>query len=320
MAWLLRIIVGLLLILSALALFFGNMLYSKREEIKGQTQRLQRGVIEVADTIENETTSITNYTEKNLPRVSINVEQLKQYYQLDPITRKPVLTADGRPIDSGTNTLDAVLKDLRGKAMVQYTRLNDTRDMLKSTQEKLAETVQKLLETEQKLAEALQKIKELEEKIAKLEQEKQALEEEKQTLTEERNALKEKLDDRDKQIAKLQDNKLELESKINAYKRQIDKVEKELNNCRRGDAEGQNIPAGYQGAVIVVNNNFNFVVIDLPAKSMLVPNVNLTIQRKDQLVGKIRVTEVKPEERFAIADILTEWQQLPIKEGDTAFY
>lgn len=320
MAWLLRIIVGLLLVLSALALFFGNMLYSKREEIKGQTQRLQQGVIEVANTIENDTGSVTNYTEKNLPPVRITMEQLKQYYQIDPVTLKPLLGPDGKPIIGGTNTLDNVLKDLRGKAMIQYARLNDTRDMLNSTQVKLAETEQKLRETELKLADALQKIKELEEKIAKLEQEKKALQEEKQQLTEERNTLQEKVADRDKQIAKLQDNKVELETKINDYKRQIEKVEKELINCKRGDAEGQNIPPGYQGAVIVVNNNFNFVILDLPPKSLLVPNVNLTIQRKAQFVGKVRVKEVKPEERFAIADILTEMQQEPIKEGDTAFY
>jgi hypothetical protein len=52
----------------------------------------------------------------------------------------------------------------------------------------------------------------------------------------------------------------------------------------------------------------------------MIPLSDLTVQRNDKLVGKIRVSEVLAEQRFAFGEILMDWQQMPVAKGDYVFY
>jgi hypothetical protein len=52
----------------------------------------------------------------------------------------------------------------------------------------------------------------------------------------------------------------------------------------------------------------------------LAPSVELLIQRGDRLIGKVKVSAVKPELNLAVAEILSDWRQSDIQEGDSVIY
>lgn len=70
----------------------------------------------------------------------------------------------------------------------------------------------------------------------------------------------------------------------------------------------------------MVNTNWNFVVMDILPESGMIPMTDLTIQREDKLVGKIRVSEVRRDQRIALGEILPEYQQMAPSRGDNVFY
>lgn len=309
-----RIIIALFLVLSIIALALGIKLFNQREEIKGRTQKLEGGIIKLAANIESMTSS--NLTDKNLPTVVVKSDDLKKFYKYDD-TGKPIIDpATKQKITSGSNTLDAVLKDLEGLSAVQLNRLNDTRDTLKQTQETLAKTEETLRQTIAQLDNATNQIAQLN---ATLEERNKTIQDQKDNiaqLTEAKDRAEQKIQEQTEEIAKLKDTKQDLQTQISALKRRIDDQDKLITELKQPD---RGLIPGLQGQIMVVNSNFNFVVLDLPPKTRLTPGVDLLVQRKDKMVGKIQITEVKENERFAIADILTEWQQIPYAIGDNVF-
>jgi hypothetical protein len=109
------------------------------------------------------------------------------------------------------------------------------------------------------------------------------------------------------------------ESEVDAGKRYIAKMEKELKQLQTAGNTNA-LPAGLQGHIAVMNANWNFVVIDMLPESTLMPMTDLTVQRNDQLVGKVRISEIRKEQRVAVAEVLPEYQQMVPAKGDVVFY
>ncbi len=77
---------------------------------------------------------------------------------------------------------------------------------------------------------------------------------------------------------------------------------------------------------------WNFAVIGLGDQFMEellsdesagIPQVELMIRRPGPtgaFVTKVRLIQVKKEDRLGICDILPDWQQAPVEKGDVAFY
>jgi myosin heavy subunit len=308
MSTLSRIITVVLLVLGVIALWLGLKLFGQREEIKGRTQKLEKGIIDIVANIEGETA--TNLVD-SMPTIKVAADELKRYYYLDPTT--------GRKLTTGSNTLDGLLVSLVGKSAVQHNRLKDLRDTLKLTRDDLEKNRQKLKETETALDDCGKKKKEQEESIAGLNKDIDTKKQENSELKEEKDRMETKLDEQNNQLMKLKETKQDLETKIEADKRFIDKLQKDLADCQAGGKVGQPAP-GLQGQIMAVNSEWNFVVVDIPPESKLLANVDLIVQREDKLVGKVRVTEVRPAQHYAIADVLSDWQQTPVKTGDFVFF
>lgn len=312
MSILMRVIVSILLVLSIVALILGIKLYDQRQEIKGRTQLLENGVIKIAANLETVVSS--NFTDKNFPTYTLTVNDLKRYYLLDEagkIVREP----DGTKVAKGSNTLDSALQQAIGYSAIQLSRLTDTRDELKRTQEELAKTQNELrLMTAERDA-ATNEIAQLK---ATLEERNRTIEEQRAKiaeLEEEKDRLTQKIEEQKTQIGKLKDEKQDLETKMAADKRHIQELEKRIDEL----VHPEKMPKGIQGQVLVVNTNYNFVVIDIPADSRLYKGLELIIQREAVFVGKVMVTDVRPEDNFAVGDILTDLLQVPVQVGDFIF-
>jgi DNA repair exonuclease SbcCD ATPase subunit len=312
MSILMRVIVSILLVLSILALVLGIQIYNQRQEIKGRTQLLENGVIKIAGNLETIVSS--NFTDKNLPTYALKVEDLKHYYKLDSMG-KIVCEIDGTKVAKGSNTLDDILQQTIGFSAIQLSRLNDTRDELKRTQEELAKTQNDLRQMTTERDVATNRIAEL---TATLAERDRTIEEQKAKiaeLTEEKDRLSQKIDEQTAQIGKLKDEKQDMETKMVADKRHIKELEKKIDEMMHPE----NMPKGIQGQVMVINSNYNFVVVDIPPGSRLYKGVELIVQREAIFVGKIRITDVKPDENFAVGDIMTDLLQVPVQVGDFIF-
>ncbi|MCX7591916.1 MAG: hypothetical protein N2255_09855, partial [Kiritimatiellae bacterium] len=96
------------------------------------------------------------------------------------------------------------------------------------------------------------------------------------------------------------------------------------------------IEPGNKGQVVAVEQAWSFAILELSdafLKEILgadlsgpVPQLELLVKRPglpgspDQFVTKVRLVQIKRPERLAIADILTDWTQVPLKEGDLVFF
>jgi cell shape-determining protein MreC len=115
------------------------------------------------------------------------------------------------------------------------------------------------------------------------------------------------------QLAALDSEKKVLNDKL--LKLEEEKKKREENE--RLMKSGKPVP-GISGHVVAVNPEWNFVVLDIGSKQGLFEQAGMIVYRGTKLVGKIKITSVEPS--TAIADILPEWKQEDIQEGDTVIF
>jgi len=307
----LKVLVVLVLVLSIVAVVMELKLYGQRDELKGRTVKLSDYVAKIATTIEVPQTN-ADLVAKDAEHVKIKSEALKQYYKIGD---------DGKPskVTTGSGTMDAVLLDVVVKAGAQLDRLNDTRTGLELTRTTLGQTSNTLVKTEGTLAETKTSLDKTTQDLATTKQEVEKKATEITDLNGKIETDKADIEKKTGDIAKLTEKVSDGESKIEAGKRYIQKLEKELKVCQ-GQYDTNSLPKGLQGQITVVNTNWNFVVMDILPDSAMIPMTDLTIQREDKLVGKVRISEVRRDQRVALGEILMDYQQLTPHSGDNVLY
>lgn len=284
----LNIILVLLLLAGAASLWFSIRLFPQREELKGRTQKLETAIRQIAATVEQ--------SDDNPAFVVIPEDQLKTFK--DPV--------------SGASPMDVPLGTLTVAAQNQLARLNDTRYNLAQTKETLAQTTEDLRNTKSDLATARATIQERDESIAGLQvsvQERdntiRSMERTEKELQARTETLKLAIDDLEIQKRDLQDQIAGLQTKVADLEARV--------NPDIGKAQ---IQQGQMGVVLFANPEWNFVVLgfDKDNETPIAPKLEFLVHREDRLVGKVRVETVA--DNMAIAEILTEWQKLPPREGD----
>lgn len=68
------------------------------------------------------------------------------------------------------------------------------------------------------------------------------------------------------------------------------------------------------GKIVAVDPKYDFVVLDVGGNQGVVENGKLLVNRDGKLVAKVRVTKVEPTR--SIANIMPEWKQGDVMEGD----
>lgn len=287
MAKALRVFVVLVLVCSIAALVLGVLLFNQREQLKGRTQKLEKSVLEVAQ-------SLSAPREPHIPAVAetLDPEQLKVYAnKADP-----------------ANTMDVPLSKLRAIVNNRYEELFNTYSDLKNERDAHAATKAELARTRQELADARQEIASLKDELARKEAE---LAEARQRIT-----------DLEGQVASLEANIAEMKTQLAAAEEKRKDLEDEVTQLKLRleiyeSVDGKVKVPPVHGEVLLVNPDWNFVVLNVGSMDKLVPNVEMMVHRGEQLVGKVRVSSVM--ERCAVAEIQRGWEQFPIQEGDRVF-
>ncbi len=319
---LLRISLILLFIFSIAALAMGWRLFQQREILTGRLQLAEETLVELAGNIESEAPE--TLTDRNLPRMAIDRDALQTFQTVDQY---------GNVVTSGPGTMDHLLRELRGRAAAQYAHLDDTRSALQQKTAELTEIRDAFEETEKKMAQALEA-----EKAAREEAEKKIaaageLEQRTTELDREKQRMETRIEEQQLRITELNDQ-------VSVLRMEQDQAVKEITELRERNQELQqraaevpdmtdievvarrDVPPGRKGRVLLVNHDWNFVILDIAeTKHALQPMLVLFVQRDDQLVGKVRVSEIKGADRsLAVADIMPDWLQMPIREGDDVFF
>jgi hypothetical protein len=178
-----------------------------------------------------------------------------------------------------------------------------------------------------------------------------ASEEQLAQILNEKKELEAKLQDKDASIAVLQkqiDEKqpasvnpgapstIELQAQLNDARQQLDNAEREKSLLaekvqsvterssqledekeRRAVAHGK---VGVRGTILVVNQAYNFVVLNLGGCNGVEPHSEMLIVRDGTYIGKIRISSVEPT--TAIGDIITSTlaRGVQVQKGDIVIY
>jgi len=291
--WIMRCLVILLFALSGTALVLGIILFQQRETLKGRTQKLETAAKQVAATLEIDDAN---------PDVKLTLpdDQLKTY----------------QAKSGGAPAMDGPLNQMVSAAQHQLTRLNNTRAELADTKTALANTRETLKTTSNDLVTAQGTIKD------------------QNATIEARNAT---ISEKEAAIQKLEKDKTDMLANVEAMKQQTDDLEAENRDLTDANAALQAkvveldkmvnpelrkaaIRKGQLGSVIFVNPEWNFVIMRISAESAknVIPDLELLIHRGARLVGKVRVQTVV--DNLAVAEIVSDWQQMPCAKGDYVIY
>ncbi len=83
-----------------------------------------------------------------------------------------------------------------------------------------------------------------------------------------------------------------------------------------GNKTRVDLPAGLKGKVLAVDPKYEFVVLDVGQDQGVLERGEMLINRSGRLVAKVRILSVQPNR--SIANVLPEWKQAEIMEGDAA--
>ncbi len=111
--------------------------------------------------------------------------------------------------------------------------------------------------------------------------------------------------------------------KIDVYEEEKDvlarnnkKLSMELAKVLRPNVDPEMQPM--TGKVVAVDGKWNFVVVDIGSEQGAVERGVLLVNRDGKLVGKVRLTSV--ERNRSVANIIPEWKQAELMEGDQVLY
>ena len=281
MAKALKVFVVLLLVLSIAALVLGIQLFGKREILKGRTQKLEASVTSLATTL--------------------NAAK-------DPFIKEAGVTLNSENLSTYEN-MDTELNRLRVLAENRYGELDNTYADLKRTSDELNVTKDELAQTKDQLERAQQQVVALNETVTQKNAEIARQGDQIGQLEQDKAGLQVQIDDLNTTVAKMEDEQQDLKDKITTLEQTVVELE-----GLTGSGNVKALPKGLHGTVVVVNKDWNFVILDLGSNDGLVPNAEMLVHRGDKLIGKVLISGVTRD--LSIADINAEWVQGQVKEGD----
>jgi hypothetical protein len=261
--------------------------------------------------------------------------QLMQYYRMDPITLKPVRDPhSGRKLTTGTGTMRKLLNGVIVKAEEQLARLNLTRLQLRTTRKELVTSIAAVNNRKQELRGALATITTRDSTVGHLRDEVVVRDDRIDEYVAQVSDLNDTVHARDLTVSEQQEAIYDLKEEVEQLDQRIriliGKDPKKLS-IRVWDS----LSRGLKGEVLRVHPEWNFVILKLNGdfvaqyaaalqKDPSIPQPELVLSRdldaRKSFVTKVRLKHVDPARCVGVADILTDWLQASVQEGDIAVY
>ncbi|MDD5644604.1 MAG: hypothetical protein PHO00_04060 [bacterium] len=232
-----------------------------------------------------------------------NSEQEVQLKLKDPAQRKAMLEQFKKGLDNALSELDETRKNLAKVKEDLTNKIEEAKKLAsdlqveKKEKELLQVELDKQIEKAQKLVEELEKERT---KTRQIEQKLANMSNELEILTAGKDEMVEK-------VKKLEEEKMALKKRL-----------QEISETTEGSVPLAPIYVRAEkkisGRIIAVNNAYNFVIVNVGSSEGLNRGDELIISRDKTLIGKVRIEKIK--DNMAVANIMPEWLQKPIKEGD----
>jgi cell shape-determining protein MreC len=100
--------------------------------------------------------------------------------------------------------------------------------------------------------------------------------------------------------------------------RELTRVQNELDRYTGAVEKPVQLPPGTKGNVVAVDPKYDFVILDIGEEQGVLPRAKMMINRDGKLIGKVQITSVQPNR--SIANVLPEWKQDEVMEGDQVLF
>lgn len=190
---------------------------------------------------------------------------------------------------------------------------NNQYDDLITTKQDLENTRQDLEQTRVELANTKNELNDTREQVAQ--------------LTDSLNQREAELAQANVRVGELESQTAALQSEVESLNNQYAELEEELGDCEAnyqslkldfdklvGETTGGPAARGLAGRILLVNPDWNFVILNIGSEKGLAPTAEMLVHRSDRLVGRVRINSVN--ETMAVAEILGDWEQKSIRKGD----
>ncbi len=280
---------------------------------------------------------------------------LMSYYKINPVDSKPERhPITNLKISEGPGTTQGVINYAIERATEQLNILIETRQQLQTIRAELVDTIRDLNQQKQTLRERLVHIVQLNNEIAQLNRTIEGLRRELQQANDQIAEQKLQITDLQAEIQRLSEENDGLKIKSDEQTKIIADLRGRLEDIQKGppmgggtiiDGSGGSVTTdrirgkiapGNKGRVVSVDQKNLFVVMEVDQAFVdellgaltdgSLPMVELLIQRdnpdggKMSFISKVRLSQLKKDQKLAIGDILTDWQQGTINEGDVVFF
>ncbi len=288
MAKALKPLIIVFLVLSIAALVLGIVLFLQRDVIKGRTQKLEKAVLDV-------TAELTSPKEPFVDAID---------QTLDPAMLKVYASKTGGP------TMDQQIKQMITIADIRKEQIFTTKETLKRTEDELAATKVELENTKTELANTKQELETTRTELATTRTELDTAKSQIAQLEQEKTQMQAQIDDLNTQLSKAGDEIQDLKDQVAT----LDKIVREYE----GDKQNAKELAGVSGKIMLVDPDWNFVILDIGTNDKLYPEAIMIVHRGEQLIGKVRISSV--QKNMAVAEIIRDWQKQVIHEGDNVIF
>ncbi len=283
-----KISLVLLLVLGGIALYLGHELYKQREELKGRTQTLQAGIKRIAAHVEIEEGSNARIASQISDRELMTLASME----------KPIKTVESA-------------------AQLEIVRLQAIRVELTETKATLAQRERELEAIRAELNAAKAEIRSLTETIRQKNAQISEYEANIRELEADKAELQRKSEENQRKAEELATTLVVKETAIEELTIENQKLKERMDPILKRER----LQKEQLAKILFVNTDWNFVILSLPQEDTLLdPGIELLVHRGNNLVGKIKITDVLRQEHIAIADIINEWQQIPFVKGDSVIF
>ena len=210
-------------------------------------------------------------------------------------------------------SMEKPLGEVIARAIRQH---DDLQFSLEQLETKKSEYAQAMRETElykNREIELSERIDALQNDIEVVEAERAQAESFNRELANEKRAIQAQIDELNGQLVQADEGNRDLEDQLAALEQTIQRLEGEIGVSTHGL-----LPTGISGNILVVNSDWNFVIIDVGQEEGLQVTAEMLVHRDERFIGKVRVSEVR--DKMAVAEILRDWEQLPIQRGDYVLF
>jgi chromosome segregation ATPase len=266
--------------------------------------------------------------------------QLRTYYVLDAEGKKIRSSLDGQYKKDGPGSMMAILDEMLTRSMAQNAVLQKTRGELTKMREMLTKNIEEMNKMKADWRVTKRELTESRAECEKLKEEKAALEAQVAKLQAEKKELQAELENEKAEVERLKGEAAGLRETI----AQQDKLIKDLKDrfqaknlqLDKDEIIVTALSAGVKGKIVDANDEYKFVIIEFTDAAMVemlgeerknkLPQLELNVRRtgrqsaSGEFVTRIKLSKFVKGKNLVVAEILSDWQQVPVEKDDVVFF